>query len=394
MALYLGSKKVAGNTTSESLDDDVKDYKVTFDDSGEVEGITNIDTFMSNFKSKLTLSNLFSMIKAGFKIVKDNIANLTTSNIKSTDTEGLLGSKNAQVISQDLIDKIANKVVNELVTNQNLTNTLANYVSKSMISTSIENNSSKVAATSLVNQLNNDKVGKNSPTINDSQLNWNLSDNDNIQLRKSGDNNSYEFSLVYTDSDGNKEFNKIIDINKEFIPSKAPKVHTSTSASTYGSGDNNNYGHVKLSDNWTNPAGDASNGVGASSQAVYNVYNYVNTNKMTVAHGTTNSSQRAINISFTSTNGTIGLILMSAPIIIFMTADLTRFTSSLNSDVIAYYCPYHGTATISSIAGILGDGDNRYRIKILWGEGQYLGAFDIAFLVGNIRDISIAGATG
>lgn len=156
MALYLGSKKVAGNTTSESLDDDVKDYKVTFDDSGEVEGITNIDAFMNNFKSKLILANLFSIIKAGFKIIKDNIANLTTSNIKSTDTEGLLGSKNAQVVSQELIDEIANKVVNELVTNQNLTNTLADYVSKSMISTSIENNSNKVAATSLVSQLNND----------------------------------------------------------------------------------------------------------------------------------------------------------------------------------------------------------------------------------------------
>ena len=156
MALYLGSKKVAGNTTSESLDDDVKDYKVTFDDSGEVEGITNIDTFMSSFKSKLTLANLFGIIKAGFKIIKDNIANLTTSNIKSTDTEGLLGKKNAQVISQDLIDEIANKVVNEFVTNQSLTNTLANYVNKNMISTSIENETEKVAATSLINQLNND----------------------------------------------------------------------------------------------------------------------------------------------------------------------------------------------------------------------------------------------
>ena len=156
MALYLGSKKVAGNTTSESLDDDVKDYKVTFDDSGEVDGITDMDTFMSSFKSKLQLANLFSIIKAGFKIIKDNIANLTTSSIKSTDTEGLLGTKNADVITQDLIDEIANRVVNELVTNQNLTNTLSNYVSKIMISTSIENNSNKVASTSLVSQLNSD----------------------------------------------------------------------------------------------------------------------------------------------------------------------------------------------------------------------------------------------
>lgn len=166
MALFLGSKKVAGNTTSESLDNDVKDYKVTFDDSGEVDGITDMDTFMSSFKSKLQLANLFSIIKAGFKIVKDNIinitntiSNLTASDIKATDTEGILGTENTEVISQDLIDAIADKVVNELVTNTTLTNQLANYVSKSMISTSIENNSSKVSATSLVYQLNSDLEG-------------------------------------------------------------------------------------------------------------------------------------------------------------------------------------------------------------------------------------------
>ena len=172
MALFLGSKKVAGNTTSESLDSDVKDYKVTFDDSGEVDGITDMDTFMSSFKSKLQLANLFSIIKAGFKIVKDNItnitntiSNLTASDIKATDTEGILGTENTEVISQDLIDAIADKVVNEFVTNTTLTNQLANYVSKSMISTSIENNSSKVSATSLVYQLNSDLLALNSSTL-------------------------------------------------------------------------------------------------------------------------------------------------------------------------------------------------------------------------------------
>lgn len=53
----------------------------------------------------------------------------------------------------------------------------------------------------------------------------------------------------------------------------APKSHASTS-STYGKGSTSNYGHVKISDNYTSSAGAASAAVAASSKAVYDVYNY------------------------------------------------------------------------------------------------------------------------
>ena len=398
MALYLGSKKVAGNTTSESLDNDVKDYKVTFDDSGEVDGITDMDTFMSSFKSKLQLENLFSIIKDGFKIVKDNIinitntiSNLTASDIKATDTEGILGTENTEVISQDLIDAIADKVVNELVTNTTLTNQLANYVSKSMISTLIENNSSKVSATSLVYQLNNDKASKNSPNLTEPQLTWNLSNNNNVQLRRSGGSDSYEVSFVYTDADGNKTFNGLIGANGEFIASKAPKVHSSTSASAYGQGNSTNYGHVKVSDNYTSSAGSASNGVVASSQAVYNAYNTLNTSKITVGHGQMTSDQRAININFNCNNGTIGLIFSSGPMIIFITVNLKGLTSTLSS--VPYYSPYHGTTQISSVNAATGSETNRYRVKINFVDG-YIGAYDVAFLTNSVSNVNIQGATG
>lgn len=226
MALYLGSKKVAGNTTSESLDDDVKDYKVTFDDSGEVDGITDMDTFMNNFKSKLQLENLFSIIKAGFKIVKDNItnitntiSNLTASDIKATDTEGILGTENTEVISQDLIDAIADKVVNELVTNTTLTNQLANYVSKSMISTSIENNSSKVSATSLVYQLNSDLISTNS-ALNNKSNNGHTHDDryyteaemTNLLNNKANSSHNHD-ERYYTESEVNNLLNNKISNN-------------------------------------------------------------------------------------------------------------------------------------------------------------------------------------
>lgn len=54
-----------------------------------------------------------------------------------------------------------------------------------------------------------------------------------------------------------------------------PTAHAST-ATTYGAATASNYGHVKLSDNYTSSAGAAASGIGASSAAVYNAYNKLN----------------------------------------------------------------------------------------------------------------------
>ena len=58
----------------------------------------------------------------------------------------------------------------------------------------------------------------------------------------------------------------------------APASHAST-ATTYGAANDENYGHVKLSDSYTVSAGAAVSGIGASSAAVYNAYNTLNSNK-------------------------------------------------------------------------------------------------------------------
>lgn len=53
--------------------------------------------------------------------------------------------------------------------------------------------------------------------------------------------------------------------------SKAPTSHAST-GTAYGAGNASNYGHVKVSDNYTSSAGNASQSVAASSKAVNDVY--------------------------------------------------------------------------------------------------------------------------
>lgn len=65
-------------------------------------------------------------------------------------------------------------------------------------------------------------------------------------------------------------------MGKSLKDNKAPNNHASTST-TYGTGNASNYGHVKLSDNYTTSAGAESTGVGASSKAVADAYNAINT---------------------------------------------------------------------------------------------------------------------
>lgn len=55
----------------------------------------------------------------------------------------------------------------------------------------------------------------------------------------------------------------------------APASHAST-ATTYGAATTSNYGHVKLSDNYTESDGTADSSVGASSKAISDCYNNLN----------------------------------------------------------------------------------------------------------------------
>lgn len=72
------------------------------------------------------------------------------------------------------------------------------------------------------------------------------------------------------------------------LSGKAPTVHA-TNATTYGGGDATNYGHVKLSDNYSSSAGAASASVGASSKAVYDSY-MQKTNQTVIAPRQANST--------------------------------------------------------------------------------------------------------
>ena len=74
------------------------------------------------------------------------------SDIPATDSNNILGN-DVSPTTQALIDAIANKVVNELVTNTALTSTLANYMTKSLMSSQNADNTDMVPTLALTNAM-------------------------------------------------------------------------------------------------------------------------------------------------------------------------------------------------------------------------------------------------
>lgn len=96
-----------------------------------------------------------------------------------------------------------------------------------------------------------------------------LTDNPNGAVGISYDNT--DSALSSTDVQG------AIDEIDTKLNGKAPKSHA-TNALTYGGGTASNYGHVKLSDSYQTSDGAASASVGASSKALSDAYNEINSN--------------------------------------------------------------------------------------------------------------------
>jgi hypothetical protein len=95
---------------------------------------------------------------------------------------------------------------------------------------------------------------------------------------------------------------KLDNIENE-LTNKAPIDHSSAST-TYGTGSSVEYGHVKVSDSYTSSDGTADSGVAASSKAVADAYNEINSNLDTMKPSYTQTSFVGGENIFTLTAGT------------------------------------------------------------------------------------------
>lgn len=142
MALYLGSNKVAGNTTSESLNNDLKNYKVTFDDSGTIGESENFTSIMGEIKSKGLMSGILCGVKKAL-----NFLNNALENIQTTIT-GINGSLNE---FDSKLNSTTTKIDNRLK-NINFFNVSKNVY---MASFPVDNSTSRYIKISTGNGYNN-----------------------------------------------------------------------------------------------------------------------------------------------------------------------------------------------------------------------------------------------
>jgi len=152
------------------------------------------------------------------------------------------------------------------------------------------------------------------------------------------------------------------------LSGKAPIGHAS-SATTYGIGNANNYGHVKISDNYTSSAGAASAGMAASSAAVYNAYSSL-LNSMGTWFSGSSANGRYMNIAINYG----GLDLIGFQIQLYTDVYIITAVPSLMATGSIGQTGTNCTSIISS-SGILqgissiNNGDGTVRIKLTLSTG-------------------------
>lgn len=93
------------------------------------------------------------------------------SGLLVTDTQGILGGAGTEVSLQTIIDKVAEKIMKELVSNASLVQTLSNYMTKAMMSNVQMNDHGKVPTSALAYAMQQ-SITKNAQDI--TQLNSDL----------------------------------------------------------------------------------------------------------------------------------------------------------------------------------------------------------------------------
>ena len=116
-------------------------------------------------------------------------------------------------------------------------------------------------------------------------------------------------------------------IDELAVKSAKPTAHSSSVATTYGAGTGNEFGHVRLSDSYKASDGNADASVAASSYALYQAYNELNSNlntyELLLETKATNPTEytvkdinsfRAISVMSYYTNGILGNVLIPTTI--------------------------------------------------------------------------------
>lgn len=115
----------------------------------------------------------------------------------ASDTQGILGSIGTEVSLQTIIDKLAEKIMRELVSNSSLTQTLANYMTTAMMSGEQINDGNKVPTSALAFAMNQ-AITQNKNAI--TQLNSDLYPTEVVDIKNFADSIKSGVSCFLTNS--------------------------------------------------------------------------------------------------------------------------------------------------------------------------------------------------
>lgn len=159
------------------------------------------------------------------------------SDIPATDSNNIL-ENNVSPTTQALIDAVANKVVNELVTNTALTSTLANYMTKSLMSSQNADNTDMVPTLALTNAMQ-----KSIDTLNSKM--YELDYDKFVDLKASHRTNGSKFSvpangMVYIVADSQiaydgSDFYFVINLSGKGVLGSGIQVFSLRNPNKYGS---------------------------------------------------------------------------------------------------------------------------------------------------------------
>ena len=108
-------------------------------------------------------------------------------------------------------------------------------------------------------------------------------------------------------------------------------------------------------------------------------------------HGGATSGNVAINISFSTGNGCVTLLVSGGRFLLFISVELDLVTSTLSTNGVEYYSPYSGGKEIKSVAATSAT-PGFYRVKIT--TDANITAFDVVAISGEIDNLQAGSAAG
>ena len=175
------------------------------------------------------------------------------------------------------------------------------------------------------------------------------------------------------------------------LVTKAPTSHAST-ATTYGIGNASNYGHVKVSDNYTSSAGAAAAGVSASSKAVHDAYNTARASRcMWFSNSDADKKHMNIVIDY-STLGLVGFQIMVYKDVYIITCNPGELaTGSIGTTGIERASIISTTSLLEGISGI-NNNDGTIRLKLTMKSGTFGGNIVMFYYSQTVKSISFAAS--